>query len=111
MSSNRSVLWSLSPLLIACGALASPASAKGLGDYERFEEFSLPASSLSRAEVRGQAAAAIAAGEVRARDYQAPTHWTDLSAPTLSRARVAAEAREATRLGLVPRGELDVMRG
>jgi hypothetical protein len=96
-------------VLVACGAMALPAAAQAFGDYQRFEEFQVSASDLSRAEVRGQATAALTAGEGRLRDYQAPTRWTELSAPALSRAQVAAEAREATRLGLVPHGELDVM--
>jgi hypothetical protein len=108
MNRNRFVLWSLSSMVIACGTLALPAAAQGSGDYQRFEEFSQSTSDVSRAEVRGLSAAAVAAGEVRLRDYHPSSRWTELSAPALSRAQVAAEAREATKLGLVPHGELDV---
>jgi hypothetical protein len=109
MNRNRFVLWSLSSMFIACGALALPAAAHDIGDYQRFAEFSPSSSDLGRAEVRQQSAAAVAAGETRLSDYQPLTRWTDASAAALSRAQVAAEAREATRLGLVPHGELDVM--
>jgi hypothetical protein len=114
MNGNRSVLWSLSSVVVAYGLLALPAAAQarsqvqGFGDYQRFEALSPSASERTRSEVREQALAALAASEVRGGDYQSPAHWTQLSGPALTRMQVANEAREATRLGLVPHGELDL---
>lgn len=115
MNRNRSVLWSLSSIVVAYGMLALPAAAQArsqlqsFGDYQRFEAFNLSSSDRTRSEVHEQALAALVAGEGRGGDYQSPAHWTALDGPALSRGQVAAEAREATRLGVVPHGELDIV--
>ncbi len=60
---------------------------------------------LTRAEVQAQAAANLAAGQAR---FGEATQFFDTRSATplaLSRAQVAAEAREAGRLGLVNVGE------
>jgi hypothetical protein len=107
MARNRSILWSLSSLTLA-GSLLALAPAAQAGDYERFPEFSNPTWQNQRADVRGQAVAALRAGEVGSGDYQPSTHWSDLSAPGLTRVQVAAEAREAVRLGVARTGDLYV---
>jgi hypothetical protein len=105
MTRSRSIL--LSSLMLASGLLALAPAAQA-GDYERFPEFSNPTWQNKRADVRGQAVAALRAGGLGSGDYQPPTHWNDLGGPGLTRVQVVAEAREAVRLGVARTGELYV---
>lgn len=94
--------------LATAPAHATPGAGQGQPGYPHEVAATTPASTLTRSEVRAEAARALAEGRI-ASGEAAPVAGADgVAQPARTRAQVRAEAVEAVRLGLVASGEASV---
>ena len=109
---NRISLIALAAAAAAVALATAPAHAavgagEGLPGYPH--EVAAPASTLSRAEVRAEAARALAEGRIASGEAALVAEADRVMPPALTLAQVRAEAAEAVRLGLVASGETAVV--
>jgi hypothetical protein len=97
-------------LLAATPAHAALGAGEGQAGYPHEIAATAPAVSLSRAEVRAEAARAVAEGRIASGEAGLNAEATEIAAvPGPTRAQVRAEAAEAVRLGLIASGEAAVV--
>jgi hypothetical protein len=110
---NRYSLISLAAAAAALVLATAPAQAAPAGAGEGTpgypHEMAASTSTLSRADVRAEAARALAEGRIASGEVGVKIDAPTLAASTLDRFQVRAEAAEALRLGLIASGEASVV--
>jgi hypothetical protein len=95
-------------VLATAPAHATLGAGEGTPGYAH-ETAAAPAGSLSRSEVRAEAARALAEGRIASGEATPAAAPAGMALPGLTRAQVRAEAAEALRLGLLASGEAAVV--